>query len=195
MDGELLRQAELLFGEAAAPQTPDFESESALHPSADPKSKPDDHDTSKVQLTARQERKLWRHVGSVENFWETLKEIEPGVIARLWPLATTRGWEIIFLTKRPPSGGATAQIQSQRWLAAHGVPHPSVFVVQGSRGKIAAPLALDFVVDDRPENCRDVVVDSRARAILVWRDDQNTLPSAAKRLGIGVVKSVDECLS
>jgi hypothetical protein len=37
-------------------------------------------------------------------------------------------------------------------------------------------------------------VDSKARAILVWRDDESHLPSAAKRLGIGVVKSVSECL-
>ena len=72
---------------------------------------------------------------------------------------------------------------------------PSVYVVQGSRGRIAAALALDFVIDDRPENCLDVVVDSRARAILVWRGDEKQLPSAARRLGIGVVSSVDECLN
>jgi hypothetical protein len=69
-----------------------------------------------------------------------------------------------------------------------------VFVVQGSRGRIAAALGLDIVVDDRPENCLDVVVDSKARAILVWREDEKQLPSAARRLGIGVVKSVSECL-
>jgi hypothetical protein len=34
----------------------------------------------------------------------------------------------------------------------------------------------------------------RARAILIWRDDPAQLPVAAKRLGIGVVKSVSECL-
>jgi hypothetical protein len=68
-------------------------------------------------------------------------------------------------------------------------------VVQGSRGRIAAALALDFVIDDTPENCLDVVVDSRARAILVWREDEKQLPSAARRLGIGVVKSVDDCLN
>ena len=52
----------------------------------------------------------------------------------------------------------------------------------------------DIVIDDRPENCLDVVVDSRARAILVWREDERQLPTAARRLGIGVVKSVGECL-
>ncbi len=31
-------------------------------------------------------------------------------------------------------------------------------------------------------------------AILVWRGDQDQVPAAARRLGIGVVKSVNECL-
>ena len=101
---------------------------------------------------------------------------------------------MIFLTKRPEIVGATAQVQSQRWLESKGFTLPSVYVVQGSRGRIAAALGLDIVVDDRPENCLDVVVDSKARAILVWREDEKQLPAAARRLGIGVVKTVAECL-
>jgi hypothetical protein len=38
------------------------------------------------------------------------------------------------------------------------------------------------------------VVDSKAQAILVWREAEKQFPLAARRLGIGVVKSVDECL-
>ena len=147
-----------------------------------------------LTLTARQQRRLWHHVANIENFWETLKEIEPGSIARLAALATDRRWETIFLTKRPRSAGSTSQVQTQRWLESNGFRLPSVYVVKGSRGRIASALALDFVIDDTPENCLDVVVDSRARAILVWRGDEKHLPSAARRLGIGVVKSVDDCL-
>src|SRR5206468_6136381 len=110
-------------------------------------------------------------------------ELEPGAIARLAALAVERRWEIIFLTKRPRSAGATAQVQTQRWLEAKGFTLPSVFVVQGSRGRIASALALDVVVDDRPENCLDVVVDSSARAILVWRSATEPVPSSAQRLG------------
>ena len=122
-------------------------------------------------MTARQQRRLWQHVESIENFWEGLAELEPGVIRRLATLAADRRWEIIFLTKRPETVGVTAQVQTQRWLESKGFTLPSVFVVQRSRGRIAAALGLDFVVDDRPENCLDVVVDSKARAILVWRDE------------------------
>jgi hypothetical protein len=148
----------------------------------------------RLNISARQTRRLWDHVQGIENFWETLAEIEPGTIARLAAIASERRWEVIFLTKRPRSAGVTAQVQTQRWLESRGFTLPSVFVVQGSRGRIASALALDVVVDDRPENCLDVVVDSSARAILVWRSATEQVPSAAQRLGIGVVKSVAECL-
>jgi hypothetical protein len=145
-------------------------------------------------MTPRQERALWRHVVTIENFWETLEETEPGVVARLAKQAADRRWEIIFLTKRPKTSGATPQIQSQRWLVSKGFPLPSVYVVRGSRGRIAAALDLDVVIDDHPENCLDVTVDSKARPILVWRGDERALPAGASRLGIGVVRSVGDCL-
>ena len=139
-------------------------------------------------------RRLWQRVAAVENFWESLNELEPGAVARLHALAVDRRWEVIFLTRRPSTAGATAQVQTQRWLEARGFALPSVYVVQRSRGQIAAALALDFVIDDRPENCLDVAVDSKARPILVLRDDGTQLPAAIRRLGIGVVGSVSQCL-
>jgi len=148
----------------------------------------------RIKMTPRQTHRLWRHVETVNDFWQDLQEIEPGSLARLHGLATERRWEIIFLTKRPATAGATAQVQSQKWLESKGFPLPSVFVVQGNRGRIAQALGLDIVVDDRPENCLDVVTDSKARAVLVWRERQQGLPTAARRLGIGVVESMTECL-
>jgi hypothetical protein len=217
MEGELVRQAQLLFGEQmtrrlqertgdGAPQStgsgpaarPAADSDKPADSAADGEA-PGELDSAppiiRLQMTTRQQRRLWHHVETIETFWEALKEIEPGVIARLAAVATERKWEVIFLTKRPATAGATSQVQSQRWLESKGFALPSVYVVQGSRGRIASALGIDFVVDDRPENCLDVVVDSKARAILVWREDEKQLPTAARRLGIGVVKSVDEGLA
>ena len=210
MESELARQAHVLFGESMTRQSKARDENSGAgadesganaaaaadsQRQAAAESAPDNtRPLVKLNLTARQQKKLWRHVESIENFWQTLQELEPGVIERLATLAADRRWEIIFLTKRPETAGSTAQTQSQRWLQSKGFPLPSVYVVQGSRGRIAAALGLDIVIDDRPENCLDVVVDSKARAILVWRDAQKPLPVAAKRLGIGVVRSVAECL-
>jgi hypothetical protein len=210
MDSELVHQAGLIFGESmarrlgraatsAAPQPASPESGAPVSSEYDAPASGDTVDSDPsfpaLRLTMRQQRRLWRHIATIDNFWETLQEIEPGSIARLAALATDRRWETIFLTKRPASAGSTSQVQTQRWLESKGFRLPSVYVVQGSRGRIAAALALDFVIDDTPENCLDVVVDSRARAILVWRGDEKRLPSAARRLGIGVVKSVDDCLN
>ena len=201
MDGELVRQAEILFGEtmtrrlkerAAAPKD-EADSGPLISPAAT-KAPDDTPPMLKLNMTSRQQRKLWQHVETIENFWQSLQEIEPGVIARLAAVVAERRWEIIFLTKRPRSAGANSQVQTQRWLESKGFPLPSVYVVQGSRGRIAAALGLDIVIDDTPENCLDVVVDSKARAILVWREEQQHIPATAKRLGIGVVTSVDDCL-
>src|SRR5262245_26974222 len=123
---------------------------------------------STSSLSAARQRELWAAVAAHENFWETLDELEPGALARLFRLVQERRWEVIFLTSRPETQGDTAQAQSHRWLTAHGFSAPSVFVVHGSRGKIASALALDVLIDDRPENCLDVAIDSSARAILVW---------------------------
>ena len=154
----------------------------------------EDQQLSFGSLSSRQQREIWNAVCDRENFWETLDEIEPGALARLYRLVTEHRWELIFLTSRPETRGDTAQAQSHRWLSKHGYAQPSVFVVHGSRGKIAASLALDVIVDDRPENCLDVAIDSSARAILVWRADAANVPGSARQLGIGSVGSMRECL-
>lgn len=146
-------------------------------------------------LTGAQQRRLWQRVLESENFWETLGEAEPGIVARIAAIARERQWEVIFITQRPQSAGDTCQLQSQRWLVRHGFPLPSVFVLRGTRGKVATALDLDVVVDDRPDNCLDVVVESKARAFLVWRGDLSAAaPVSARRLNINVVSSVGECL-
>jgi hypothetical protein len=203
MEGALVSQAEVVFGEAMTrrlldgaarpPRAADKSETTTDPPPANETAAIDAPQLSRLDLTARQERRLWRHVETMPNFWETLSEIEPGAVASLAKLAADRRWEVIFLTKRPDTAGATAQVQSQRWLEAKGFPLPSVFVVHRSRGRIAEAMGLDIVVDDRLENCLDVVVDSKARALLVWREDEKQLPASAKRLGVGVVKSVAEC--
>jgi hypothetical protein len=192
MDSALVHQAEALFGERQTrrrqdPAVPDPASSRDLAPGDAPLPGP-------LRLTVRQQRRLWRHIATIENFWETLQEIESGAVRRLAAVAARSRWEVIFLTKRPATAGWTAQRQSQRWLVSKGFERPSVYVLQGSRGRVAAALDLDVVVDDRHENCYDVVVDSSARPLLVWRERGQQLPAAFERLGVGVVRTVGECL-
>lgn len=147
-----------------------------------------------VRLSDRQQRQLWAHIRRIEDFWTTLKEIEPGAVARLAGAAAAHQWDVIFITARPSSAGETTQRQSQRWLQAHGFELPSVYVVSGSRGNIAAALTLDAVIDDRPEHCLDVATDSHAKPFLVWREDPATVPPGASRMGIQAVSTVEEAV-
>ena len=167
---------------------PDAESTTA------PKSSVPISRTNNVPLTSRQTDAVWRALAEVPDFWETLREIEPGMIRRLAELSEERRWEMLFVTSRPRSKGRTVQRQSQRWLQDHGFLMPSVYVVHGSRGQIAKALQIDVVVDDRPENCLDVALESQAGSILVWRGQRESVPGSARRMGIAVVPTVAQCL-
>jgi len=148
-----------------------------------------------LHLTARQQSQLWDHVKKIENFWNTLPELEPGIIKRLARNVDERRWEIIFLTTRPATAGDLVQLQSQRWLHDHGFEYPSVFVVRRSRGRIADALGLDAFVDDRPENCLDIAVDSTAKVILVWHGNLKDIPAGAKSIGVQPVQTISEALA
>jgi hypothetical protein len=152
-------------------------------------------DSALPPLDRRQQDAVWKRLRATENFWEGLTEIEAGAIRRLAVLADERRWDVLFITSRPSSAGRTVQRQSQRWLERMGFPLPSVCVVHGSRGAVAQALHLDVVIDDRPDNCLDVVLGSKAGAVLLWRGPQEKVPVSARRLGIAVSPTVDECLS
>jgi hypothetical protein len=197
MELALVHQAEELFGSSLKRHEQRPSHLATRHSIANlvPKEILDDaplqHD---LKLTASERRLLWRHVLSIDGFWESLDEIEPGSVARLAAIAAERRWEIIFLTKRPATAGATSQVQSQRWLEAKGFRLPSVYVVTASRGVIAAGLTLDIVVDDTPENCIDVASDSKARTIAIFRTREVAPPAGLRRMGIHLMGSVEECL-
>lgn len=195
LNSSLVREAMRLFpGLEVKASADQGVAPAAVEPEATEGADPAETTPTSLSLTRRQERQLWDAVKRIDNFWETLDETEPGIIRRLAETARARRWEVMFLTSRPRTAGDVVQVQSQRWLRAHGFEYPALFVVSTSRGKIASGLELDVVVDDRPENCLDIAIDSKARAILIWRGDQNAVPASARRLGIGGVNSVGACL-
>jgi hypothetical protein len=151
--------------------------------------------TGDPRLTAAQQSQLWAHVRGIENFWTTLPEMTPGIVARIAETSRRRRWEVIFITTRPACDGDTTQRQTQRWLEAHGFASPSVLVLQRSRGRLADVLQLDAVVDDRPENCVDVASDSQAVPILIWQGEAGRVPAGFTRMGVRPVPSIVEALT
>jgi hypothetical protein len=176
----LVREAETLFGRAFS-IAPDVDEERPLE-----------------GLSQRERRRLWRRIATIENFWETLEEMEEGAVSRIAARASKCRWEVLFVTKRPATAGDAAQAQTQRWLRDKGFPLPAVYVVRRSRGAIAEALGLDAVVDDQLPNCLDVVADSHARPLLLCRDGEAPVfagPAVTRPLPVTLVRSIDECLA
>lgn len=190
MEQVLRREATKLFGTpepTASPSTqdqPDDADAGEDAPAIDP---------SGLNLTSRQWARLWSHVRRVDDFWLSLPEIDDGVVSHIAALATARRWDVIFVTTRPTVRGQTTQIQSQKWLQAHGFPMPSVYVVKKSRGLIASALELDVVVDDRLENCVDVALESKAVPILI-RPSASSPPREQRPSGVRVVASIRDAV-
>ena len=132
---------------------------------------------------------IWRALRNTENLWTTLNPLEPGAVRLLYETMHSRGWEVFFITQRPKSAGMSVQQQTQQWLVAQGFLTPSVLTLTGSRGKAAHALDLDFLIDDLPKNCVDVISDSRCRPILILRTEDPSSEASARRMKIGVVRS------
>src|SRR5258708_25710512 len=133
MESELFHQAEVLFGEEMMRRQHAPATDVAPPPTTNAGETPDDTaagsasgadvvpgnaDTApallKLNLTTRQQRRLWRHVETIENFWETLQELEPGAIQRLPPPRTRGAVGVHFRTKTARRARATSARPSPR---------------------------------------------------------------------------------
>lgn len=173
---------------------PDTIPASSGDPDPRPTSSPRPMSSPALSLSTPQSDAVWRSLTSQSNFWETLRETEPGIVRRLATLTDERRWEVLFVTSRPESAGDTVQRQSQRWLERQGFPLPSVYVVHGSRGQVVKALQMDVLIDDRPSNCIDVALEARVASMLIWRSTTTKVPGSVRRLEISVFHDVGECL-
>ena len=137
---------------------------------------------------------VWRAIEGTPNFWTTLKPLENGAVKRLYQLTGEHHWEVFFITQRPATAGATVQLHTHTWLVEQGFTTPSVIPLSGARGKCAAALNLDYLIDDTPKNCVDVISDSSTRVVLLVNADDPHAESSARRLGIGTAHNIHEVL-
>src|SRR5687767_4442715 len=138
--------------------------------------------------------RVWRIIEATPDFWTKLKPIDADAITRLNALTREHNWEVFFITQRPATAGGTVQWQTHKWLREHGFDMPNVIPLSGARGKVAAALHLDYLIDDTPQNCVDVLSDSSTRAILLVDADDPLAESSARRLGIGTARNIHDVL-
>jgi hypothetical protein len=137
---------------------------------------------------------VWKTIEATPDFWTTLKPLEEGAVKRLYQLTGELNWEVFFITQRPYTAGGTVQWQTHKWLVEQGFETPSVIPLSTGRGKAAAALRLDYLIDDTAQNCMDVLSDSSARSILLVDPRDVLAETGARRLGIGVAHNMHEVL-
>ncbi|HXG70883.1 MAG TPA: hypothetical protein VNJ04_09770 [Gemmatimonadaceae bacterium] len=189
-----------LFGpkshiEAGQPEKEPEEEKEGVEGASVEKKKKAKKDGIKAALASHRRRDaVWNAIRSTPDFWNTLKPIDPDAVKRIHWLAITHKWEVFFITQRPYTDGETVQRQTQHWLMAQGYDMPSVLVISGSRGAAAGALRLDYHVDDSPQNCLDVISESKARTILIVPEDDDVTRRQARNLKMGTATSVTDAL-
>lgn len=139
-------------------------------------------------------KRVWDWIEKRQNWWMDLEPYEPDQIARLYSTTRAAGWEVFFMTNRPPSAGDSVQFQTQWWIERHGFYLPAVLTVPGSRGEVANGLRLDLLIDDLSINCVEVVSASPCKALLMLRDPNQVAEDHATGRGIGVVHNLAEAI-
>jgi hypothetical protein len=146
-------------------------------------------------LSPEDVRRVWEHIAKTQNWWMDVPAYEPDQIARLYSVMRAVGWEVFFMTKRPPSAGDSVQFQTQWWIERFGFYLPAVMTVPGSRGDVANGLRLDMIIDDQLINCVEVISTAPTKAILMLRTADAAAREHAANRGIGVVSSMSEAIT
>lgn len=110
-----------------------------------------------------QETALWQWIMQNPEWWGFLPPLE---YARMG-LAYLResGADVYFITARP---GVGVKSVTENWLRFHGYPDPTVLIAS-NKAPIIDALKIDVFIDDRPENCSQVVAHTTAAVYMPTR--------------------------
>lgn len=107
--------------------------------------------------------KVWDYINNSISFWNTLPAYEDAseVLLQLWG-RVLKGDDLYFVTSRPGNSTVTPKLQTEGWLNTQFLWRswhqftPTVLITS-QKGDAAALLELDYYIDDRWENCLDVL--------------------------------------
>lgn len=101
--------------------------------------------------------KVWRGIAKDEVFWLNLKPL-PGAFDFLANLCNS-DHEVYFITSRV---GGHVRRQTEAWLMNNGwyQDETPTVLISSEKGLAARVLSLDYYLDDKTENCQDVVYES-----------------------------------
>lgn len=96
---------------------------------------------------------VWKRIKRSKNWWLSLGKM-PGTesLKEMW-----FDYRIYFITSRVPTAGLPLEVQTAKWIENnYAIPYPTV-ITEHSKGPIASALGITIFLDDKPENCLDVM--------------------------------------
>lgn len=104
-------------------------------------------------FTPKEVEKAWSHIRHTRNFWETVGTLpNTKQLMRLQERITP-----IFITSRVSTDGIDVVAQSQNWLERNYGIRDALVVVTKKKGEEARDLGIEYFIDDKPENCEEVL--------------------------------------
>lgn len=99
------------------------------------------------------------------SFWQALSPlIAPGVWHKLDGLSQEN--RLLFITHRYVRDTYDIHGVTCDWLRLHGISKPVVHFTKQSKAPLVESLGIQFFMDDRYENCRDVAEQTRATVLM-----------------------------
>lgn len=132
--------------------------------------------------------KFWEWVYDGGRFWSNLREMEPGIVSRLYWGMPWDTFTVYFCTTREDTKTMTAQRQSHNWLSGYGWDCPNV-IVSDRKGDFCKSVDAAFFLDDKFSNCVEVCEKSPDTAVfwLALKSQQKYLSEAYKHPNMKVI--------
>jgi hypothetical protein len=108
-------------------------------------------------FTKEQFDAVWNDAKNTENFWLCIPVVQ-GLSRRLM-IDLNEVHDLYFITDRFDTKGSSAARQTKDWLDFEVLRGrtPAGVIVAKNKGPVAAALGLDMFIDDKPDNCVDVI--------------------------------------
>ena len=133
-------------------------------------------------LTREQELDGWKKVTEDADFWLDLDVLNRFPQERLAPMDV-----VYFITKRKETPGRSTAQEAAKWLyKKQGIAFPTVLALD-NKGETCRALKVDAFIDDKPENCWDVMSQSPTTRVFLMDQPWNQWDTKVTR-----VKSLEE---
>lgn len=119
---------------------------------------PVDWNWSNCQVTNSEMKEAWVKAAGTNNLWaklERLPSFDADTVHLLY--VASQRHDVFFVTNRFDTPGASAMKQTKYWFFHNAyIQAPNVLLAK-DKGPMATVLQLDAFIDDKPQNCLDVL--------------------------------------